>query len=253
MGRGKLIVVEGLDGSGKSTQVELVKKYLEDNLIKYQFFHFPMYGHNEFSEVIAKFLRGEFGGVDDVDPYFVGNIYAMDRFKFLPDLAKALEENDVVLLDRYVFSNLAYQGAKLEGLDSEKIKNWIYDLEFGFLQLPYPDLSIFFDVPMDVVHQRLLSKREGTDRDYLQGKQDIHEADIGFQTRVRENYLSLVGSNNYKIIQCATKLPPSVDVQLCSGEGEWIIFPPSDLFRYYKSLLDHVIYNQEESRVLTDS
>ena len=157
----KLIVLEGTDGAGKSTQTDKVKAYLEANNLKYEYFHFPMYGHNEFSEVIAKFLRGEFGGVDDVDPYFVANIYGMDRFMFLPELERAISENDVVLLDRYVFSNLAYQGAKYDGIESDKIKNWIHGFEFGFLKLPYPDLNIFFDVPIDVVKERLEAKREG--------------------------------------------------------------------------------------------
>jgi dTMP kinase len=232
----KLIVLEGTDGSGKSTQVELVKKYLEDKSLKYKFYHFPMYGHNEFSDVIAKFLRGEFGGIDDVDPYFVANIYAMDRFMFLPELKAAIEENDVVLLDRYVFSNLAYQGAKLESNESELIKNWIYQFEFNFLKLPYPDLSLFFDVPMEVVSGRLENKREGNDREYLQGKQDIHEADLGFQSRVRDNYLSLVGAANYQIIQCSIHVGEASD-------NQWLVFPPDELFRLYQKSLDYVIFN----------
>ena len=231
----KLVVLEGTDGAGKSTQVEKVKAYFEANSLKYQYFHFPMYGHNEFSEVIAKFLRGEFGGVDDVDPYFVANIYGMDRFMFLPELKKAIEENDVVLLDRYVFSNLAFQGAKYKDpAQSAMIKNWIHQFEFGFLKLPYPDLSIFFDVPMDVVEERLDGKRIGQDREYLMGKRDIHEADLNFQSRVRDNYLGLVGATNYKIIQCAQEV----------GEGEdthWIVFTPDDLFDKYKPALDYVL------------
>ena len=235
----KLIVLEGTDGAGKSTQVEKVKNYFNLNSLKYEFFHFPMYGHNEFSEVIAKFLRGEFGGIDDVDPYFVANIYGMDRFMFLPELKKAIEENDVVLLDRYVFSNLAYQGAKKEGYESDVIKNWIHQFEFSFLKLPYPDLNIFFDVPMDVVKERLESKREGGDRDYLQGKQDIHEADLDFQSRVRDNYLGLVGAMSYKIIPCAIR---SGDM---GGETGWHVLSPDILFENYKKYLDHVIFEKE--------
>jgi len=234
---GKLICLEGGDGAGKSTQVEKVKNYFNLNSLKYEFFHFPMYGHNEFSDVISAFLRGEFGNVDEVDPYFVANIYAMDRFMFLPELKKALAENDVVLLDRYVFSNLGYQGAKLEGKESEKIKNWIHQFEFGFLRLPYPDLSLFFDVPMDVVKERLESKREGSDRDYLKGKQDIHEADLDFQSRVRDNYLGLVGATNYKIVSCAIR---SGDM---GGETGWHVLSPENLFERYRSSLDQVLAN----------
>lgn len=232
----KLVVLEGTDGAGKSTQIEKVKEYFNLNSLKYEYFHFPMYGHNEFSEVIAAFLRGEFGNVDEVDPYFVANIYAMDRFMFLPELEKAIEKNDVVLLDRYVFSNLGYQGAKLEGVESEKIKTWIHQLEFGFLKLPYPDLNIFFDVPMDVVKERLEGKRTGEDRDYLQGKQDIHEADLEFQSRVRDNYLGLVGATNYKIVSCAEKY----DVLSPTG-AKWAVYTPDALFEMYKSSLDYVL------------
>ncbi len=232
----KLIVLEGTDGAGKSTQVQKVKEYLEANSLKYEYFHFPMYGHNEFSEVISAFLRGEFGNVDKVDPYFVANIYAMDRFMFLPELNKALQENDVVLLDRYVFSNLAYQGAKFEGEESQKIKTWIHGFEFGYLKLPYPNLNIFFDVPIDIVKERLEEKRDGKDRDYLQGKQDIHEADLDFQSRVRDNYLGLVGATNYKIVGCATCRPADP-----AGSVVYDVLPPDELFERYRSYLDYVL------------
>ena len=227
----KLIVLEGTDGAGKSTQTQKVKDYLTANELKYEYFHFPMYGHNEFSEIIAAFLRGEYGKVDDVDPYFVANIYGMDRFMFLPELERALKENDVVLLDRYVFSNLAYQGAKFEVDESEKIKTWIHKLEFGFLKLPYPDLSIFFDVPMDVVKERLAIKREGDDRKYLKGKSDIHEEDLDFQSRVRDNYLGLVGATNYKIVSCTWT----------NRGGKRMVYKPDELFDNYKQYLDYVL------------
>ena len=80
MPKGKLIVLEGTDGAGKSTQLELIKKHLEEKNLKYAFLHFPKYGHNEFSEVIAKFLQGDFGGVDDVNPYFVANMRWIDFY-----------------------------------------------------------------------------------------------------------------------------------------------------------------------------
>lgn len=232
----KLISLEGLDAAGKSTQIEKIKEYLELNSLKYEYFHFPMYGHNEFSDIISSFLRGEFGNIDDVDPYFVANIYAMDRFMFLPELNKALAENDVVLLDRYIFSNLGFQGAKLKGDESLKIKTWIHKLEFGFLKLPYPDLNIFFDVPMDVVKERLESKRDGEDREYLQGKQDIHEADLDFQSRVRDNYLELAGATNYKIIGCAI-CRPSEPI----GSVVYDVLTPDDLFESYRGYLDYVL------------
>lgn len=237
----KLIVLEGIDGSGKSTQVELVKKYFENHKLSFSFFHFPMYGHNEFSDLIARFLRGEFGSIDNVSPYFVANIYAMDRFMFLPILQEALKNVDVVLLDRYVFSNIAYQAAKypLASKETNDIKTWIMNFEFDFLNLPYPDLNIFFDVPIEVTKERMEAKREGSDRDYLNGKIDIHEADFLFQERVRQNYLDIMTGVNCKIIPCTMAL----------GDEEhrkYSVFEPKDLFKMHvKSLLDYTLFGDQ--------
>jgi len=237
MSRGKLLVLEGTDGSGKSTQTNLVKQYLEDNNLSFTYYHFPMYGHNQFSDVIARFLRGEFGESDEVDPLFVANIYAMDRFRFLPQLEKDLEENDVVLLDRYVYSNIAYQCAKMESPeDAERMKEWIFEFEFRFLNLPYPDLNIFFDVPMDVTRKRLEAAREGDDRDYLQGKQDVHEASMDFQSAVRNNYISSMnGGINCQIIPCA----------IAVGTDDWLVLKPEEVLEKYKSSMDYILLGKE--------
>jgi dTMP kinase len=200
----KLIVIEGLDGAGKSTQIQLIKKYLEKHNYKYEYVHFPT-NNNEAGKVVSAYLRGELGEIDKVDPIFVANIYAMDRFLYLPKLQKQLNDNEVVLLDRYVFSNMAYQGAKHESeTQSQIIREWIDDYEFGFLELPYPDLNLFFDVPIDLIEERLKQKREGDDRNYLNGKSDIHETNLNFQRKVRENYLALKNYDNFKIIECAS-------------------------------------------------
>jgi dTMP kinase len=233
----KLISIEGCDGAGKSTQVELVKKYFKNHKLSFSFFHFPMYGHNEFSDIIARFLRGEFGGIDKVSPYFVANIYAMDRFMFLPILKEALKTVDVVLLDRYVFSNIAYQAAKypLASKETDDIRTWILNFEFDFLNLPYPDLNIFFDVPIKITKERLETKREGSDRDYLNGKQDIHEADFEFQERVRQNYLDIMAGVNSKIIPCTI-----------AQKDKYLVIPPKDLFKMHvKPLLDYTLFGDE--------
>jgi dTMP kinase len=235
MSRGKLIVLEGVDGSGKSTQVKLIQDYFNEENLKFAYYHFPMYGHNQFSDMVARFLRGEFGNVDEVDPLFVANIYAMDRFRFLPELEKSIEENDVVLLDRYVYSNIAYQCGKFKNAeDAVRMKDWIFDFEFNFLGLPYPDLNLFLDVPIEVTKARLEAARNGNDREYLQGKQDIHEADLEFQIRVRDNYLlSMEGAINCRIVDCAKAM----------DNGEWSVLAPEPLFKSYLKYLDFVLFN----------
>lgn len=199
----KLITLESLDSGGKGTQVQIIKEYFDRKNIKHEHFHFPMYGHNQFSDIISRFLRGEFGSLDKVDPYFVANIYAMDRFMFKTELERALNENDVVLLDRYVFSNIAYQCAKVpKMLEMTKLYAWIWEFEFNFLKLPYPNLTLFLDVPTDVTGERLKEERTGDDRSYLNGKKDIHEVDMTFQEKVREMYLYLHDNVGYKIVEC---------------------------------------------------
>jgi len=222
----KLIVLEGLDGSGKSTQIDLIKKYFEKNNLTYEYIHFPIYTENESGGVIAAYLRGEYGDINAVDPVFVANIMAMNRFQYLPQLQRYLQDNDVVLLDRYVFSNMAYQGAKYDTETQAQImRDWINEFEFGFLELPYPDLNIFFDVSIESIEKRLEEKREGDDRTYLNGKIDIHEKDIEFQKRVRENYLKLKNYQGYKIIATES-------------------MNPEEIFNKYKNNIDLLLFNK---------
>jgi len=240
MNRGKLIVLESTDGGGKGTQSELIGKYLTDNNLKYKYIHFPAYEHNQFSDIISRFLRGEFGQIKDVDPLFVANMYAMDRFRFLPELELALSNYDVVLLDRYVFSNIAYQCAKFDDeIEIEKMSNWITDFEFGFLNLPYPDLNIFLNVPTKITKERLESKREGSDREYLNGKEDIHERDIDFQEKVRNMYIkAMEGTANCKIIDCAL-------MENVEGKNKLKILTPEEVFNLYEKYLEFILFDRE--------
>lgn len=193
---GKLITLYGPDSCGKGTQIKLISSYLNQKNISNIHYHFPMYGHNQFSNMIAKFLQGDFGNINDVDPLFVATLYAMDRFKFLPELEKALETYDVVLLDRYVFCNMAFQCAKLsDKLEQKQLSDWIRDFEFEFLKLPYPYLNIYFDVPINTIQTRLNQERTGEDRNYLNGKKDIHEQDINFQQKVMNMYKTIINEN----------------------------------------------------------
>ena len=221
--RGKLIVLEGADGAGKGTQIKQICQYLDDIGKSYKHIHFPMYGTNEFANIISMFLKGDLGKNDEVDPLFVANIYAMDRYKYKTQLVVDLDSYDYVILDRYVFSNMTFQGAKYNTEEKRfSIVKWIDDFEFRFLQLPYPDVIIYFDLPIDVIKDRLVG-REGEDRDYLEGKQDIHEADLTFQSRVRKIYLGLDEMDNYNIVNCI-------------GQNNEVL-TPENLFDTYKELI----------------
>jgi len=201
----KFIVIEGLDGAGKSTQINLLKEYLTDQKITYKYLHFPRTDSPVFGELIARFLRGEFGSINSVNPYLVALIYAGDRMDASTKIKKWLEQKYLVVTDRYLYSNIAFQCAKIKDKDEkEKLKKWIKNLEYNYYKIPQPHLSLFLDVPLTFTAEKLVRKRFGNDRDYLKGKKDIHEVDLNFQKQVRNVYLSEVESDkNFITIDCS--------------------------------------------------
>jgi dTMP kinase len=201
----KLIVIEGIDGSGKSTQIKLLKDYLTQRGYRCEFLHFPQTDAPFFGELISRFLRGEFGTLDKVDPWLVAMLYAGDR-KDASNLIRGwLENGNLVLLDRYTYSNIAYQCAKLEKKeDQEALMKWILDLEFDHFAIPRPDLNIFLDVPFSFTEKKLSSSRSGNDRKYLSGSIDIHEESLAFQKKVREMYIRVAETDEHLcIVSCA--------------------------------------------------
>ena len=221
-----LVVLEGLDGAGKSTQVKKLRAYLESLFGEIEYIHFPRYDAPVYGELISRFLRGDFGSNETVHPQLVALLFAEDRHGAAPSMKNTLAEGRTVLLDRYVYSNIAYQCAKLTDEDeAEGLRNWIFDTEYGNFGLPVPDLNIFLDVPIGFVESKLKSQRGGEDRDYLEGAQDIHEADIEFQKRVRSIYRR----------QC--ELDPKFIRIDCSDEyGEML--SPGAIFAKVKEIVD---------------
>ncbi|MCQ2188230.1 MAG: thymidylate kinase [Bacteroidales bacterium] len=221
-----LVVLEGLDGAGKSTQVKMLKEYLLGRGGEFRYIHFPRYDAPVYGGLIGRFLRGDFGSNDTVHPQLVALLFAEDRHGAAPEIKAVLERGGTVLLDRYVYSNIAYQCAKLaDPGEAEALREWIDSTEYGEFQLPRPDLNIFLDVPIGFVEQSLTSGRSGDDRSYLNGAQDIHEADIAFQKRVRDMYR----------IQ-ASKDPRFIVVDCSDEQGRML--PPDDIFLKVKTVVD---------------
>jgi dTMP kinase len=201
----KFIVIEGLDGSGKTTQINLVEEYLSKQNIKSKFLHFPRPEAPFFGEMIARFLRGELGSIDKVDPYVVAMLYAGDRHDAAKMIRDWLNQGYAVIADRYLYSNIGFQCAKLGNRkEQESLATWIKGLEYKHYGIPVPDLNLFLKVPFVFTQKSLLSKRRGSDRDYLLGSEDIHENDLEFQKKVREVYLRQVEQNeDFEEIDCA--------------------------------------------------
>lgn len=185
-----LIVLEGLDGAGKSTQLKMLSDHIATSGRQVDYLHFPRYDAPIFGEMIARYLRGDYGSIEQVHPQIVALLFAEDRRTAAPLIREKLDAGHCVILDRYVYSNIAFQGSKLsDPKESKALCDWIFDVEYRQFGIPVPDLNLFLDVPISFVDEKLHNSREGSDRDYLEGKGDIHEADIEFQKRVRAIYL----------------------------------------------------------------
>ena len=230
-----LIVLEGLDGAGKSTQVKLLKEYLIGKGVNLRYLHFPRYDSPLYGELIGKYLRGDFGSIEQVHPQIVALLFALDRMDAAATIKEWLAAGDCVLLDRYVYSNIAYQCSKImmqpqfeenrEKLAAE-LRDWIFDTEYNRYGIPKPDLNLFLNVPIEFVDSKLKESRSGDDdRDYLNGKEDIHEADIRFQISVREIYLQ------------QTELDANF-VKVCCEDANGKMLPPADIFANIKEQVD---------------
>jgi len=216
------IVLEGLDGAGKSTQINYLQDFFWTRNQKSQFIHFPRFDAPVYGPLIAQFLRGDFGGMDQVSPKLVALLYAGDRYQAAPQIRSWLKEGYVVIADRYVYSNIAYQCAKVDDpAKQEELREWIVQTEFVDFDLPKPDLNLFLDVPLSFVAQQLCIPRKGEDRAYLKGKSDIHESNLVFQEKVRQVYVSQANMDSrFKIIPC--------------GDDSGIMLPAAEIFARIK-------------------
>jgi dTMP kinase len=221
----KLFVIEGVDGAGKSTQLKLLRDFFSEKGYKCEYLHFPRTEAPYFGELIARFLRGEFGTISEVDPYLVAMLYAGDRKDASEMIRNWLNEGKIVLLDRYTYSNIAYQCAKLkETAEQERLMQWILKLEFDHFAIPRPDLNIFLDVPFAFTEKKLSVTRTGEDRSYLNGSRDIHEESLDFQKKVRDLYLRV------------SRADSSLAVVNCSSSGETML-PPDEIFKLLTEIL----------------
>ena len=207
----------------------MLDAYLQAAGLKTRFLHFPRYEAPIYGDLIARFLRGDFGGNDAVHPQLVALLYSLDRIDAAPAIKEWLDEGYCVILDRYVYSNIAFQCAKLpDGEESDQLREWIFNYEYTVSGIPKPDFNIFLDVPIGFVDKQLKHNRSGSDRDYLEGKSDIHESSIEFQKNVRKIYLR----------QCELD-PDFIRIDCADADGE--ILPAQTIFDDLKHIISQRI------------
>lgn len=194
----KLIAIEGIDGAGKGTQATRLVRRFRDAGLKTASLQFPRYSETTFGGAIGDFLNGKFGGLDQVHPQLAAVLYAGDRFESKAVLQQAVDEHEVVVLDRFTGSNLAHQCAKLEGDERQQLQQWIDRVEHDIFGLPRPDLNVLIDI--DSRWSRRLVSRKG-ERDYTSDEADIQESNLSYLERVRRCYLQIAESRtDWKIV-----------------------------------------------------
>ena len=205
---GRLIVIEGLDGSGKATQSELLRKRLRDAGKDARLVSFPDY-KSESSALVRLYLSGALGGLGDVNVYAASSFYAADRYvSFLTAWGEAYRSGGVIIADRYTTSNICHQMPKLPRDEWGAYLEWLYDYEYSKMGLPRPDEVLYLDMPPEV-SRGLIEKRSSSD--------DIHERDLGYLQKCRGAALYAAEKLGWNVIPCSERgnvLP----VERISGE-----------------------------------
>lgn len=204
MQKGKLIVIDGIDGSGKATQVNLLKNRLKKEGYKVKSIDFPRYENNFFGKVIGEFLTGKYGDFVKMNSRAVSVLYAADRFESSKEIKKWLADGFVVIIDRYASANQIHQGGKISDLNERKeFMKWLHKMEYSIFQIPKPNLVIYLDVPLEVSLDRLKEKTAKDKKKYLKGGKDMVEESIRYLKNSRNSALLLAKENkNWVKIEC---------------------------------------------------
>ena len=205
--KGKLIVLEGTDGSGKATQARLLAEHLKGEGVSFREIDFPRYG-NPFAEPAKRYLEGALGKrPGDVNAYAASVLYAVDRFaSYKEDWGEAYESGALILANRYTTSNAVHQASKLPEGEREAYLTWLFDLEYHRMGLPAPDLVIYLDLPTELSEAMLRKRQQATGT-----HADIHEQDEDYLRACRDNARSIARQLGWTVVRCdrdGTVRPP---------------------------------------------
>lgn len=206
MKKGKLIVIDGIDGSGKATQVKRLVSRLKKMGKKVQTIDFPQYYRNFFGKIIGECLIGENGDWAKINPRIASILYAADRWESSQKIKEWLLQGYYVIADRYVSSNQIHQGGKiLETKKRKEFLDWLEKMEFEIFKIPRPDLVIYLEMPIKF-SQKLIAKEKGEKKKYQKGKKDLHETDVNHLLNAEKSALKIIKEkNNWIKIDCVKK------------------------------------------------
>ena len=196
-----LIAIEGIDGSGKGTQAARLHTHFQNQGRRTALLSFPRYQQTAFGRKIGDFLNGRFGSLESVHPLLVSLLFAGDRFESRSLITQTLASHDIVICDRYVASNIAHQGAKVDAHERQELIDWIQQLEYSIYQLPHAKLTIFLDIPVRHAQDLIAAKSK---RDYTDKAADLQEEDGCYLQRTRDVYLQLSQDQGWSTVACVS-------------------------------------------------
>lgn len=200
--KGKLVVIDGVDGSGKATQAQRLIMYLKKKKIDNKYISFPRYYTSFYGKHVGRFLTGEFGGNNEVSPYLSSLVFALDRLNARDEIVAWLSEGNIVVADRYVSASLAHQSSKMPEKKRKDFIDWLYAMEYKEHKLPKEDVVVYLYMPVKLA-QKLISKK--AKRNYTKGK-DKAEADIKHQQKSVEMYKFFCKKfKHWEMIDCLEK------------------------------------------------
>ncbi len=227
--RGKLVVLEGIDGSGKHTQLEMLARAMQERGISHATIGFPRY-EGFFGHMVAQYLNGEFGSLAEVDPHFSALLYAGDRFENRRLLENLLAEGKLVLADRYIASNLAHQGARVPSKLFPGFLRWLEKLEYSLYSLPQEELVIYLRLSAPRA-QKLIAKKRA--RNYTRRRRDLQEASLAHLQSAARIFERLARRRNWATVECMSARNSALR-------------PPEEIHREIMSVIDRRIFAESE-------
>lgn len=201
--KGIFVVLEGNDGAGKATQTELLLQKLRSEGRAAEKIDFPKYGGNVFGALIGECLAGKHGDFLNLDPKIASSLYALDRFESSERVRSLLEEGVVVIADRYAGSNQIHQGGKIADDTERKVfLLWLENIEFGILNIPRPDLTVYLRVPLETSLQLLQEKRAAKNDSLGERERDVVEEDRSYLERSIQTADWLMGRERWGVVEC---------------------------------------------------